>query len=97
MSETKHGGSPASGIVTPAGIEQHSSIPGSVLVMPEIARTKAQAKERALQFERRRIALVVLGNGSVFTMPEAATISAQDVAVALAYADELLKQTGGVI
>ncbi len=92
MAETKHGGSPASGIIMPAGIEQHEAIPGSVIVMPEIARTNAQAKERALQFERRRLALD-------FIASTLASGCATDnvVTESLNLADELMTATGGVV
>ena len=59
---SKHGGSPESGLVVPAGIEQHTLAPGSFLVEPEVAKRAREARERALQFERRRIA-VELVNG----------------------------------
>lgn len=109
MAETKHGGSPASGVVLPAGIEQHTAEPGSRIIKPEIARTNEQAKERALQFERRRLALSLMGQPEEapkrdFSEDEEREFElylarriAMRTSIAIRYADELLKQTGGVI
>lgn len=88
---SKHGGSEASGLVLPAGIEQHQVMPSGI-VIPEIARKAAEAKDRALQFERRRLALAIV--------PELSGRVASPVDVvtdALILADELMKQTGGVV
>lgn len=94
--DSKHGGSPASGIVVPIGTDRAQPVaPGSVILEPEIAKENRNAKDRALQFERRRLAIAVLGNGGVFSLPEMSTQAEADIKVALAYADELLKQTGG--
>lgn len=56
---SKHGGSPTSGLVSIVGADTAEVIPGSAagLLQPEIAKRNAEAKERARQFERRRIAL----------------------------------------
>ncbi len=97
MAETKHGGSPALGLV-PAGLEQHSpAVEGGRIIAPEIARTNAQAKDRALQFERRRLALPILSEQVAWDGVPSDGACAEQVAVALKLADELLKQTGGVI
>lgn len=88
---SKHGGSEASGLVMPAGIEQHQVL-ASGIVVPEIARKAAEAKDRALQFERRRLALAVLPE-----MASEGETEADTILNALALADELIKQTGGVV
>lgn len=97
---SKHGGSEASGLVMPAGIEQHQVMPSGI-VIPEIARKAAEAKDRALQFERRRLALAVLPEMAkgVENMPMSRfdTDPVDIVARALALADELMAKTGGVV
>lgn len=106
MAESKHGGSPASGLVLPAGIEQHSLTPGG-LVVPEIARKAEEARERARQFERRRLALEALEIADRTAHEPAmrnGTIGAADydagaavVKESLRLADLLIAQTGGVV
>lgn len=84
---SKHGGSPLLGLA-PAGMEQAQPAPGSMILEPEVAKENRNAKERALQFERRRLALAILpsilGEGD-----------STAVATSLEIADDLLKQTGG--
>lgn len=86
--KSKHGGSEESGLVLPAGMGELVQLDGSQMFEPpEVTAMKKQAaerQERALQLERRRIALefgkTVLG-----------------VDTALALADELIAKTGGGI
>lgn len=91
--ESKHGGSPQSGIVAPAGLgTEQPAVPGGKVLEPLIAAENRNARDRALQFERRRLALVAL---SAIVTQGAELTPAQDTRIALEYADELLKQTGG--
>jgi hypothetical protein len=60
----------------------------NLIIKPEISEAAEKAKRNAHQHERRRIALAILP--SVITMPD---LQESDVAVALDYADELLKAT----
>ncbi len=92
MAETKHGGSPALGLV-PAGLENLPKLEGSTLLLeaPSVGAGRKDATanaERARQFERRRIALVVLP--SLLTEGDSTA-----VASALEIADDLLRLTGG--
>ena len=102
-----HGGSPGSGLVLPAGLERlQPSVPeGMVLVPQEVVDAREQAKKRearALQLERRRIAVEVLpgliaGQAAQANLT-AWAVSAESLATnALNIADELIKQTGGGI
>lgn len=95
--DTKHGGSEASGLVQPAGLESATpATPGGVILEPEIAKDNRNAKDRALQFERRRLAMGKIEHmGLCVEMESLDTQVAKDVSIALRYADELLKQTGG--
>lgn len=92
---SKHGGSPASGLVQPAGIDAAEVVPGSEagLLIPELVKRNAEAKERARQFERRRIALEMLARGGGHHGGDVDL----DVQWALKYADELMRQTGGFV
>lgn len=97
---SKHGGSPSSGLVLPAGLEQlKPEVPdGMVLVPQEVIDSRKQAaerQERALQLERRRIGLEVLKQMASFGSKEETVV--EDTTLALRYADELIKQTGGGI
>lgn len=78
----------------PAGLELLQPVrDGSPILKPEMMRKSEEANERKLQFERRRLALEMLssGGGSFGGDREI------DVKWALGYADELIKQTGGVL
>lgn len=106
--KTKHGGSEPSGLVVPAGLEHlKPEVPnGMVLVPQEVVDAREEAKkrtERALQLERRRIALEIVptllpfkGCKPGLPMTDAEANSAL-VAEALEITDELMKQTGGGI
>lgn len=89
---SKHGGSPESGLVPPAGIDSAEVVPGSAagLLIPDLVRRNAEAKERARQFERRRIALELMTSLINFDGDNA-------VDKALSFADELLVKTGGFV
>lgn len=99
--DSKHGGSPQSGLVPPAGIEQHTEVSSGGIIVPEIHREAKKRQERARQLERRRIALEVLPA----MCGELAAISTKggtltwespgSVDIALALADELMAKTGG--
>ena len=94
---SKHGGSPDSGIVLPIGLEalKPATPDGFVLVPQEVVDARAQAaerKERALQLERRRIALALIPCAVALAIP-----SVNPVVLALAHADALIEQTGGGI
>ncbi|OPZ01406.1 MAG: hypothetical protein BWZ09_02722 [Alphaproteobacteria bacterium ADurb.BinA305] len=94
--ESKHGGSPASGLVQPAGIDRMNEKTAGGILIPqtEEMRKSSEAKMRALQFERRRLALSVLeGLSATGGLDDAAG----DVKLALKYADELMMMTGGVV
>lgn len=95
--DSKHGGSPASGIVPPAGLDTAKpALPGGLVLEPEVAKENRNAKDRALQFERRRLALAV---GPAYVEYCASRWMSETppnpVDLALAYADELLAKTGG--
>ena len=95
---SKHGGSPDSGIVLPIGLEalKPATPDGFVLVPQEVVDARAQAaerKERALQLERRRIALALIPGIPVSVIEPGVTF----VDVALMQADELIAKTGGGI
>lgn len=91
-----HGGSPPSGLVAPAGLDSLKPAEGSLLVAPDIVRRKEEAKARARQFERRRIALELLSGlmASGFNSSPTEADAIVDVKSALLFADELLRQTG---
>lgn len=94
--DSKHGGSPASGIVVPIGTDRAQPVaPGSVILEPEIAKENRNAKDRALQFERRRLALAVLPSVLNEPVSHAEAVALNPVSIALEIADDLLKQTGG--
>jgi hypothetical protein len=83
---SKHGGSPPSGLIVPAGLEHLQPVaPGSALVEPEIVARRRVNLERERQFERRRVALELL--------PTLAGITEHAVDDALALADELMLKT----
>lgn len=95
---SKHGGSPESGLVSPIGLEalMPATPEGMVLVPQEVVDARAQAKkreERALQLERRRIALQLIPSQPTFATSPGQTL----VDLALAQADELISATGGGI
>ena len=99
MAESKHGGSPSSGIVLPIGLDalKPAAPDGMVLVPQEVVDARKQAeerKERALQLERRRVALevvpAIIGRYATDSLEFAATS-------ALFVADQLIAQTGGGI
>lgn len=106
---SKHGGSPESGLAQPAGMDALVPIRegSTILAAPQVLENVA-AKERARQFERRRLALEVLrevierrdlvdaSRADEVAGSLAAVVSA-DVEVSLLYADELMKQTGGFV
>lgn len=96
---SKHGGSPASGLILPIGLEAlRPESDGMVLVPQEVVDARKQAAERAeraLNLERRRMALELL-KGATYGTPNGDAIES-DVSGALKYADELIKQTGGGI
>ena len=84
--QSKHGGSPESGIASPAGIDGLQPIaPGSALFESPLAARRKQMAERERQFERRRIAIEVL--------PTLAGVTEHAVDDALAMADELMAKT----
>lgn len=93
--DSKHGGSPASGIVKPAGLEGLEVTAGGIVVpQTEEMRKASEARHRAQQFERRRLALPILeGMAATGGLVDPSS----DVHVALTYADELMRQTGGVV
>lgn len=93
--DSKHGGSPQSGIVPPAGIEQHTEVSSGGIIVPEIHREAKKRQERARQLERRRIALEVLpalarGMPAVLDPVDSRLV----VKNALTLADELMAKTG---
>jgi hypothetical protein len=97
--DSKHGGSEASGLVLPIGLEalRPATPAGMVLVPQEVVDARKQAEERkarAHQLERRRIALEMFGTSYTPLSP-----SSDDtrVALALRHADELIAATGGGI
>lgn len=97
---SKHGGSPESGIAEPIGMGDLVPIQGSAagLLAPPIAKQNLDAKERARQFERRRIALecipaLITARAVVGSYPEQESVST----VGLQIADELMAQTGGFV
>ena len=94
--DSKHGGSPPSGLVQPIGIERMDEKTAGGILIPqtEEMRKSSEAKQRALQFERRRLALAVLEGLSATGGLEDAS---GDVKLALKYADELMMMTGGVV
>lgn len=59
--DSKHGGSPASGLAVPASLDNLQPIaPGSKLVESPLAERRRANLERERQFERRRIAIEVM-------------------------------------
>ena len=95
--DTKHGGSEASGLVLPIGLEalKPETPAGMVLVPQEVVDARKQAEERkarALQLERRRIAIEWLPALHQDGDPVDASISR-----ALLFTDELIAATGGGI
>lgn len=98
MAESKHGGSPSSGLVLPIGLDalKPAAPDGMVLVPQEVVDARKQAderKERALQLERRRIALELIPS----QQPYATGPTTTRVDLALQAADELISKTGGGI
>ena len=96
--ETKHGGSEASGLVLPIGLGalMPETSAGMVLVPQEVADARKQAaerKERAIQLERRRIALALIP--ALIGTPVKQLESV--VCDALVLVDELMAMTGGGI
>jgi hypothetical protein len=68
---------------------------GVIIEPPEAVQARKDAgerRERALHFERRRLALAVL-TGQFVALDDVAA----ETSKALAIADELIKQTGGVV
>lgn len=101
---SKHGGSPVSGLIEPVGVDRAAPDDGGVvLVPPQVLEARREASERqgrALQFERRRLALEVLPRLAQDGVENATSITRNPeevVANALAFADALIKQTGGVV
>lgn len=96
--KSKHGGSEESGLVLPAGMGELVQLDGSQMFEPpEVTAAKkmaAERQERALQLERRRLALELLGGGQFAAYP---LLAHRNVEMALGVADELIKQTGGGI
>ena len=97
---SKHGGSEASGLVVPIGLEalKPETPAGKVLVPQEVVDARKQAAERtarAIQLARRSMALELL-KGSTYGVPNPEAIT-NDVANALKYADALMDATGGGI
>lgn len=93
--ESKHGGSPLSGVAEPAGLDSLRQIDGSKFYEPEIVKQNRDAKERARQFERRRIALEILP--SIYASVPLPNDGTTEVDLALRHADELMEKTGGFI
>jgi hypothetical protein len=92
--DSKHGGSDASGLVPPVGIDGLEKVsPDSPLFKPAGARTREQAQQRARDFERRRIALELMAACLLSVSPE--VDPAKTVGDFLVFADELIRQTGG--
>lgn len=86
--DSKHGGSPASGLAVPAGLDNLQPIaPGSKLVESPLAERRRANLERERQFERRRIAIEVMPA----VVHQNATRHVVDTALALA--DELMLKT----
>lgn len=92
---SKHGGSPESGLIQPIGIEALRAPDGGLIVEPEVVvkqrEEAAKRRERALQLERRRIALALMPTIIEMSDPEVGG----EVADALDYADALIQLTGG--
>lgn len=96
--ETKHGGSPESGLVVPTGLEDlKPSTPDGMVLVPKVvidARKQAEERsERARQLARRTMAEGFLRN--MVGAGDSPEIVKNDVTVCLKYADELIAQTGG--
>ena len=94
---SKHGGSPESGLVQPVGLMALRPVNegGAIIEPPEAVQARKDAadrRERALHFERRRLALAVL-TGQFVALDDVGS----ETGKALAIADELIKQTGGVV
>jgi hypothetical protein len=98
MAESKHGGSPVSGLVAPAGLGTERLAPGALHVLePAISEELRKREERKRQFERRRLGLELLSEQVAWQgVPDDGAI-AEQVHVALKLADELIKQTGGEV
>lgn len=97
---SRHGGSPASGLVSPSGLEDlKPAAAGGVVLVPRVVvdaeKQAADRTARALQLERRRVGLEVLKQMAAFGSKEEAIT--EDTTLALKYADELIAQTGGGI
>jgi hypothetical protein len=95
--KSKHGGSEVSGLVLPSGMGELVQLDGSQMFEPpEVTAAKrmaAERQERALQLERRRIALDL-----VPSQPNFATAPGETrVDLALREADDLIAKTGGGI
>lgn len=87
--DSRHGGSPPSGLVVPAGLGELTRPDGSMLYEAPVTVERRNAADRAKQFERRRIALSMF-EGLVVQEPNETVIE-----VALKLADELIEKTGG--
>lgn len=97
---SKHGGSPVSGIVQPAGLDQLVS-PTGAIIEPAMAReARLEAEKRratAMETTRRNGALALLPSliAASNAMPEDLTTSIS--AIALAIVDDLIAKTGGAV
>jgi hypothetical protein len=88
---SKHGGSESSGLVQPIGLAALRPVNdgGVIIEPPEAVQARKDAgerRERALHFERRRLALGILSGAQEATVDSA-----------LSVADELIAKTGGVV
>lgn len=97
---SKHGGSPVSGIVQPAGLDQLVSPTGSIIepAMAREARLEAEKRRAtAMETTRRNGALALLPSliAASNAMPEDLTTSIS--AIALAIVDDLIAKTGGAV
>lgn len=98
---SKHGGSPESGLVQPVGLMALRPVNegGAIIEPPEAVTARkdaAERRERALHFERRRVAMGLFPN--LGDMPDIDPAFAEErIGSILKYADELIKQTGGVV
>lgn len=97
---SKHGGSPVSGIVQPAGLDQLVSPTGAILepAMARNARLEAEKRRAtAMETTRRNGALALLPSliAASNAMPEDLTTSIS--AIALAIVDDLIAKTGGAV
>lgn len=107
---SKHGGSESSGLVQPIGLAALRPVNdgGVIIEPPEAVQARKDAgerRERAMHFERRRLALEVLPwmcrDGVYATDDKKDATFTQEVGPivkrALDFADELIAKTGGVV